>query len=69
MRGMRLLVRSQDRSAEFLPGEYTFSSSTEASQRRSMCGPSDPNIMPSSALRGFSTEDREVARQRRRYLH
>lgn len=62
MRGMRLLVRPQDRSAELQSGEYTFSSA-EASQRRSMSGPSGPNILPSSALRGLSTENREVARQ------
>lgn len=67
MRGMRFLVRSQDRSADLQSGEYTFSSA-EASQRRSMSGPSGPNILPSSALRGLSTEDREVARQRRRNL-
>lgn len=62
---MRLPVRSQDRSAELQSGEYTFSSA-EASQRRSMSGPSGPYILPSSALRGLSTENREVARQWRR---
>lgn len=67
MRGMYLFVHSQDRSAELQSGEYAFSSA-ETSQRRSMFGPSGPNILPSSTLRGLGTEDREVARQRRRNL-
>ncbi|KAL8853960.1 MAG: hypothetical protein Q9221_001268 [Calogaya cf. arnoldii] len=39
-----------------------------ASSRRSMSYPSGPHILPSSVLDDFSTEDREVARHRRRRL-
>ncbi|KAL8779033.1 MAG: hypothetical protein Q9213_007131 [Squamulea squamosa] len=40
----------------------------DAPSRRSMSYPSGPHILPSSVLDAFSTEDREVARQRRRRL-
>ena len=40
----------------------------DAPSRRSMSYSSGPHILPSSVLDAFSTEDREVARQRRRRL-
>ncbi|KAI4142895.1 MAG: hypothetical protein L6R39_004781 [Caloplaca ligustica] len=39
-----------------------------SSSRRSMSYPSGPHVLPSLVLDTFSTEDREVARQRRRRL-
>ena len=42
--------------------------SAENQARRSTSGPSGPSLLPSSALSGLSTEEREVARQRRRAL-
>lgn len=47
--------------------DYPYSS-TENPQRRSMSGPSGSRVVPSSALSGLSTQEREVARQRRRVL-